>query len=213
MMNYRQTFYKSHWILLGIVLLLSLCTSVSAHPNTMLAYRIFFKFEGLKVTDVGENWTFDDITSQELIKKYDLDKNTPLNKKKSIEIGNKIMDDLYEDRYFTYIFVNGHDLGKIRASGFKAQITKGILSVAFNTHLPSAIDVVKKNLSVQVMDIDYTVITMIARKKPVILIGAPKGSCKVNIDERRHKGFAVPNDPYGLGLLAPQKWIGVKCKN
>lgn len=208
-MNRLRSFFIT-----GFSLFLAFGMSLSAHPNTTIDYRIFFKFDGLKVTDIGESWTFDETTSQELMRKYDLDKKITLSKKEAVDIGKKLMESLFEVRYFTYISVDGRDLGKIEASGFKARITKGIVSVAFNSPLPSPVDVTKSDLRVRVEDIDYTVTIKPSQKKPVLLIGAPKERCKVTIKEKRPLGgiFFSP-DLYEMDMFVPPKEIGVNCKD
>jgi len=206
-MNKLKAFF-----IFGMVLIFTLSKNLEAHTDVIINYRIFFKFNNLKVTDIGENWAFDKITSEELIKKYKLEKKTTLNKKESTSIGQKIMEDLWEVRYFTYISVNHQDIGRIKASGFKAQINEGILSVAFNNHLPKVVDVTKENLKIEVKDVDSLIKTKLVEKQPVLLIGTSKEDCKINIKEKRQRvNKFIEEDPF-MDLLYQEKEISVKCK-
>ena len=203
---------KTFLYLISIVIFLGFSKNLYAHNNTMISYRIFFKFDGKNLTDIGESWTLDIITSQELLLKYNLSENKKLNKKDSIKIAKDIMQDLYELRYFTYIKVDNKDLGVIKASGFKAQLTNGNLTIAFNNHLPSPIDMSKKNLSVEVKDVEDVIITDLAEKKPVLLLGAPKDFCKIDIKENWDKNSFDKSDTDIVSVAIPPKQINLICK-
>lgn len=198
-------------ILVVISMLLFLTKDLLAHQGTTINYRIFLKFDDLKITDVGESWSFDELTSKSLLKKYKLNDNTVLDQKESIAIGNRVMKGLENVRYFTYILENGKDLGKLKASGFKAKIKDGILSVAFNTPLPTAVDVSKKTLSIQVKDEDYVVETKLLSKKPVILLGISSKNCNIDIEEKRHVNGMFTKEELILMDYASPKEISISC--
>jgi len=191
-----------------VILILSFKENGLAHPNTIINYRIFFKFDGYKVTDIGQSWSFDKITSYQLMLEYDIAKKNKLNEKESKAIAKKIIQGLWEVRYFTYISVNNQDSGRLKTSGFKAQINGDILTLAFNTHLSLPVDARRKHLSVEIKDPDLTIITSIAQKKPAILIGKPKG-CSVNIKEKKLEGLA--KEYYSFGMFVSQKEVSVSC--
>lgn len=204
--------YLCGWKFMIIFLVLGSLLNLSAHPNVTINYRIFLKFKGLFVTDVGESWTFDKTTSKELMEKYNL-KDSPLDKTNSALVGKKVMDGLEELRYFTYISVDGRDLGKLKASGFKAQITDGTISVAFNNQLNSPLDLTKKHLSIQIKDMDELVITNLVEKNPVILIGANKKDCRIDIEEVKEENMGgIKEEDLFIDLLPLQKKIDINCK-
>ena len=199
--------------LIPLILMISCFTSsLVAHQGTTINYRIFFKFDAFNIIGVGESWTFDELTSKMLLEKYKVKENTILNKKESIDLGNKIMDGLENVRYFTYIYVNGKDLGVLEASNFKAKIDGSILTVAFNNQLSTAVDVSKKTLSVQVKDIDYTIETKLLPKKPVVLLGIPEENCNINIEEKKNVGGVFTLEELFLMDFAPPKEIKINCK-
>lgn len=205
----------SRFKLLILVSLVLLCfiNPLLAHQGTTINYRIFFKFDGFNVTGVGESWTFDELTSKILLEQHKQKENAVLNKEESVRLGNKIMEGLENVRYFTYILVDGEDLGLLKASGFKAKINGGILTVAFNNQLPTPVNVSKKTLSVEVKDIDYTIETKILPKKPVVLLGISEKSCNISIEEKEIEGGAFSTEDLLLMEFSIPKEISINCKN
>lgn len=184
-------------------------TSLFAHPETTINYRIFFKFSGDKVTDIGESWTFDKTTSSDLLKMYNLNPNATLSKKTSLKVGKEILSGVAEDRYFTYIFKGKKDIGKVKASGFKAQVTKGLVSVAFTNRLPSPIDAYKNTINIQVKDETEGIRTVPLKKSPVILLGTTKKNCKIDVEDISDSlGFQEPSSDAPFLLHN----ISIKCK-
>lgn len=187
--------------------------NIYAHPNVMLEYRIFFKLDNYQVKSIGESWVFDKITSKELMQKYKI-KDSKLNKKQSTELAKKIMEGLYDVRYFTYISVDSEDIGRVKASNFKAQIKDKTLSIAFNINLPNPINLKANNLSVEVKDPDASVTTVLAHKKPVILIGTEKNSCQISIKQKNNpmKDILSKKDIFMTAMAFPLKKVTISCK-
>lgn len=188
-----------------ILLLLIFSVTLFAHPNPTIYYRIFFKFDGIKVTDIGESWTFDKETSEELLKMYGLKKGVSLDKKKSAKVGEEIMKGVAVDRYFTYISKDRRDLGEVEATNFKAEVTKDLVSVVFINRLPSPIDVSKSTLSMQVKDPTEGIKTKLLEKNPVVLMGKAKNECDIKM-----RDIANTQDFRATSPLI-QKEISLKC--
>jgi len=200
---------KAKIYLILVLIILGINTNLFAHPNSILNYRLFFKFDNNKVTDIGESWIFDKVTSQILISKYNIKSTGKLRKKDSIKIGEKLMEELSSARNFTYILVDEKDLGKIKTSGFNIEIDDGIFSIAFNNHLPSPIDVTKNTLIVEIKDVDFTIITNLVEKNPIILLGASKENCKIDTK------LIYPNfkDFYDVSMITPYNQVKLKCED
>lgn len=210
---FKNSFPKFSIFAMAFILLFSSSKDLMAHAGTTINYRIFFKFNGSEITDVGESWSFDEMTSEMLFSKYKLEKDTTLDKKESIELGKMIMEELSGLRYFTYISVDGKDLGEIKASGFKAKIKGNVLSVAFNNPLPLPVDVSKKTLSIEVKDIDATIETKLLPNKPVVLLGMDSKNCNIDIkDSPFTGGFFTPEELFNMDIIPP-KQIEINCKN
>lgn len=194
-------------------MILVFSSTLFAHDGTTIYYRIFFKFNGFCITDIGESWTFDERTSRGLMRIYDIEKNSTLDKNSSIQIGTKIMKGVSVARYFTYIFLDGKDLGKIDATKFKAQTTNNIVSIAFNNHLPNPIDTRKANLSILVEDKTKTLEMKLVEKNPAVLIGAPKKSCKIDIKNKTSNNDISTMEKYSMGMSVLQKVVYISCKD
>jgi ABC-type uncharacterized transport system substrate-binding protein len=209
-----MSIFKNSLLVVSLVFSLFLAKDAYAHPNVMIEYRIFFKFDKYSVTDVTQSWVLDKTTSKELMQKYHIDQNLKLDKKQSHKLAKKIMEGLYELRYFTYIYINDNDIGKIKASNIKAQIKNGVISLAFNNHLPRAVDVRKDKLSVEVKDPDSSVITVLAEKKPTILIGAPSDTCKTKIKQKSNpmNNSMFKQDMFSTAMLFPLKKVVLYCE-
>lgn len=196
-----------YFLNLAIILLFN--ATLFAHDGTTINYRVFFKFDGFYLTDIGQSWTFDETTSEGLMEMYKL-KNIKLEKAKSIKIGTKIMNGVASYHYFTYIFVNGKDLGKIDASKFKAQVSNSIVSVAFNSHLSKPIDTRKSILSLIIEDKTQGMEMKLVDKNPVVLI--PKQECKINIKDKISANNLSAMQNYSMGIAIPKK-ITLDCKS
>lgn len=110
-------------ILIGFFLI-SFTKELLAHPETMVNYRMFFNMKNSVITDIGQSWTFDKITSELLLIRYSPSEEDFESKKD--EISKNILEGLSELHYFTYISVDGNIIDKIKPSGFKAKIKDGL---------------------------------------------------------------------------------------
>jgi len=213
-MNILQAFLKNSFFFILFSFIFVFSKNVYAHENVMFEYRVFFKFDNFNVTDIGESWTFDKITSAELIEEYNVDTKIKLNEKQSRALGKRIVEHLLEVRYFTYISVNNIDIGSVKASNFKAQIKNEIISLAFANHLPSPVNVKKDTLSIEVKDPDLSVITVLSQKKPVIFIGASKDMCQISITQAKDPSENIfsKEDILNDDLIFPSKKVSIICK-
>ncbi|MBO0661625.1 DUF1007 family protein [Jiella sp. MQZ9-1] len=158
----------------GLVVGLVLATGgpAIAHPNIMMQCRVLFNFKGDLINGIGEAWTFDQTFSDELMKDFDADHDGKLSDAESRRMGAQVMTNLGASRYFTYISVDGQDIGKPKASGFRAAVQNGIVSIAFAVPLPQPIDPRQHKLTVEIKDQEFFVYALFATPSPVLIKGA-----------------------------------------
>jgi len=188
----------------AFLLLMALAAPAQAHPNIVLDYRLVFDFDGTDVTDIGESWSFDAAFSEELLSDFDTDRDGTFNAEETRAMGDEILGNLSEVRYLTYIFVDGHDLGKLEPFGFRTQVRDGVVTLAFGNHLPAPVDASRSRIAVQIKDPDFMIMALPAEKQPVFFRGVPKGRCSTEIGDK-------PQDAYYGGLIVPQE-VSVTCK-
>ncbi len=203
----RSRFLKAlpvHLLPMILLFAVGLSLPAKAHPNIRLDYRLLFNFKGANVTAIGETWTFDPQFSQELLSTFDVDRDGTFSAAETKAMGHKILKNLSESRYFTFVSVDGHDLGKLPPIGFKAQARHGTVTVAFGSRLPAAVNAAKSHLSVLIKDPGFVVLTRLAKQRPVVLRGAPKGHCRSQVVDD-------PQDAYFGGLVVPKE-VSLTCK-
>ncbi|MBP0616224.1 DUF1007 family protein [Jiella mangrovi] len=153
------------------LILAALGGPASAHPNITMTCRVLFNFAGNSVDGIGEVWTFDAGFSAELLKDFDANKDGLLSDAEAAAMGKDVMKNLGDSRDFTYVFVDGHDLGAIKTEGFRARAENGIVSIAFGVPLKTPVDPRIHKLSVEIKDEEFFVFATFATDRPVLMRG------------------------------------------
>lgn len=189
-------------LFLGFAALLS--APAEAHPSTSLNYRLLFTFEGSRITDIGESWTFDPLFSQELLSDYDKDGDGAFDQSETKIMGRDILANLSRSHYLTYITVDGRDLDAFVPFGFRARNSDGIVTIAFSNHLMAPLEASGSTIAVQVKDPGYVVLTAPAQNEPVILRGVTMDMCAVRI-------LNSPAEAYTHGMITTQQ-VDLTCR-
>jgi ABC-type uncharacterized transport system substrate-binding protein len=170
-------------ILYGAAALLGSGSLASAHPDTAVEDRVTFLFRGAQITAIEESWTFDPGYSQTFLTDYDTQPDGGISEAGSKLIAQRIQPNLAEVRFFTYVWLNGRDLGNLPVRDFVATASGGRLTFTFVLDLPAAIDPRREALKVEIYDHDYYAALLLADDEPVRFRGAKGIVCEPRIRE------------------------------
>lgn len=152
-----------------------------AHSNITMAYRVIFNFENDVVRKISEFWTFDDLFSDEMLTRYDVDHDGKFNERENRRMGDEILDNLSSYGYLTYVTAGGQDIGTLFPEGFRATTHGGVVTFAFVLRLPTPVDPRRTPLTLEIRDPDFAVTAFPAAKNPVMLQGAEGGRCRTRL--------------------------------
>jgi tRNA threonylcarbamoyladenosine biosynthesis protein TsaE len=190
-------------LLLGASAAFGPSSPARAHPDIRIENRVSFIFEGPRVAGIEESWSFDPGYSAELLADYDADRDGHLSAAESQAIARHIVPNLAEERYFTYVWVDGRELGALLLRDFVATASGGRVTFSFIVDLPSPVDPRHQALKVEIDDRDYYAEFRLAEKDPVRL-REPRGvACAPRVrDDVEHAYF---------GYVYPQE-ITLSCR-
>lgn len=129
----------------------------AAHPDILMSYRVLFDVHAGAIDTIGESWTFDRTFSAELLADYDGDGDGAFSPDESAALEREVLPNLAAVRYFTYVNVDGADIGGLAPTGFQAAAKNGIVTFALALTLPQPMDPALKKLTVQIEDPDFSV--------------------------------------------------------
>jgi ABC-type uncharacterized transport system substrate-binding protein len=165
-----------------------------AHPHVFIDNRLTFAFADGKVASFKTDWRFDEIFTEDLLGQFDVDGDKQFSAAESEQVKEGTLPNLAAFRYFTYIYLNGKDLGTMTPSSFVADVIDGVVRFRLTYQLPHPIDPRREKLAVSIYDQEYYVEVLLAEKAPVTIDG--DAACKAHIaDDPAHAyfgGFVVP---------------------
>lgn len=167
------------------------------HPDIKIENRVTFIFKGAQVTGIEESWTFDPNYSKTLLADYATNGGGNISAAESRAMGEHILPNLAEVRYFTYVWVDGHDLGTLSVRDFNAIARGGRVTFTFVADLPSPVDPLHQALKVEINDRDYYAGIRLMEKEPVRLQD-PRGiACAPRLRddvENAYFGYVYPQE-------------------
>jgi ABC-type uncharacterized transport system substrate-binding protein len=175
-----------------------------AHPHVFIDNRVTFLFTGDKITGFRENWLFDEVFSDQLLQQFDQGQNGSFSAEESEAVGAGTLPNLARFRYFTYVWVDGKDLGRLDPHDFHASAKKGLVTFDFRVDLPKPVDPLKQELALEINDRDYYVEVLLAKEQPIAFKGLNHLACEPSVT------MDVGNAYYG-GFVYPQR-ITLKCR-
>lgn len=187
---------------MGFGFLLPICAS--AHPHVFVDNRVTFIFAGAKIIGFRENWLFDDVFSDQLLQDFDKDGDGRFNAAESDDIAKNTLPNLDQFRYFTYVWVDHKDLGKIPPKDFRASAKDKLVSFDFLVKLSKPVDPLKQDFAVEINDREYFVEVLLAKEQPITFQGMNGISCEPSVAKD------VKNAYFG-GFVFPER-ITLKCK-
>lgn len=183
-------------LLLGANAAAGLGSPAWAHPDIGIEDRVAFIFEDARVTGIEESWTFDPGYSENLLADYGAGDGY-ISAAQSRTMAERILPNLAAVRYFTYVWVDGRDLGTLHPRDFVATATNGRVTFTFVVDLPSPVDPLRQALKVEINDRDYYADIRLAEKDPVRLRDPRGVSCAPRLRDdvdNAYFGYVYPQE-------------------
>jgi ABC-type uncharacterized transport system substrate-binding protein len=171
------------YILLGVSALFGSASPAFAHPDTSVEDRVTFLFQGTQITAIEESWTFDAGYSQSFLADYKTQPDGGISAAGSKLIAQRIQPNLAEVRYFSYVWLDGRDLGNLPVRDFVASASGGRLNFTFVVELPQPVDPRRQALKVEVYDHDYFAAFALIDEDPVRSRGQQDIVCEPRIKD------------------------------
>ena len=173
---------------LAAILVLTGTLPASAHPLIHMHCRILFNFDGRAVNAFGQTWTFDEHYSGHLIEDFDTDGDSAFSPAEIAAMKKTVLPAMARRRTFTFVSVDGRDLGAIAPYTFDAAVKNGIVTFAMSMALPAPVDPGRNRLSVEIRDPGFSVEAVFADTDPVVLSDPPSPACAGDIAEGSVRG-------------------------
>jgi ABC-type uncharacterized transport system substrate-binding protein len=196
----------SRWaagLLLAAGALIASSSLVCAHPDIAVEDRVTFVVKDARITGIEETWVFDPGYSSSFLTDYKTERDGSISKGVSDQIAKRIQPNLAEVRYFTYVWLDGRDLGNLPVRDFVVAVSGGHLSFTFVVDLPAPVDPRRQALKLEIYDHDYYAAMELAEKEPVRFPNAGGLDCEPKIREDKENAY--------FGDVYPQE-ITLTCR-
>lgn len=182
-----------------------LCSSAlaSAHPDVAVEDRVTFVVGDAGISGIEETWVFDPGYSASFLTDYKTERDGSISKSVSVQIAKRIQPNLAEVRYFTYVWVDGRDLGNLPVRDFVVAASGGHLSFTFAVDLPAPVDPRRQALKLEIYDHDYYAAIELADREPVRIRNASGLACEPRIRDDTENAY--------FGNVYPQE-ITLTCR-
>jgi ABC-type uncharacterized transport system substrate-binding protein len=178
--------------------------TAAAHPHVFVDNRVTFDLADRKIIGFRENWLFDEVFSDQLLQQFDTDQDGAVSAVESQQIAATTLPSLAKFNYFTYVWVDGKDLGRLEPSDFLASAKKGVVTFDFMVKLPEPVDPRRQVLALEINDRSYYVEVLLAKQDPIEFQGQGSLACSASVTKD------VEN-AYYAGFVFPQR-IAVQCR-
>lgn len=178
--------------------------TAAAHPHVFIDNRVTFNLADQKITGFRENWLFDEVFSDQLQQQFDTDQDGAFSAAENRQIAATTLPSLANFNYFTYVWVDGKDLGRLEPSDFHASAKKGVVTFDFMVKLPKPVDPRRQALALEINDRSYYVEVLLAKQDPIEFRGQGGPPCSASVTKD------VKN-AYYAGFVFPQR-IAVQCR-
>ena len=117
-----------------------------------------------KIAGFRENWLFDEVFSDQLLQQFDTDQDGTFSAAESQQVAATTLPSLANFNYFTYVWVDGKDLGRLEPSDFHASAKKGVVTFDFMVKLPKPVEPRRQALALEINDRSYYVEVLLAKQ-------------------------------------------------
>ena len=190
-------------LLLAASALIGWSSPAAAHPDIAIEDRVTLIFSDARVTGFEETWTFDPGYSQSFLTDYATERDGSISAAGSKLIAERIQPNLAEVRYFTFVRLDGRDLGNLPVRDFVATASGGRLSFTFTVDLPAPVDPLRQKLKLEIYDHDYYAAISLAGDAPIKFRSAGVFACEPRIREDKENAY--------FGDVYPQE-ITLSCR-
>jgi len=190
-------------LLLAASALIGWSSPAAAHPDIAIEDRVTFIFRDAGVTGFEETWTFDPGYSQSFLTDYATERDGSISAAGSKLIAERIQPNLSEVRYFTFVRLDGRDLGNLPVRDFVATTSGGRLSFTFTVDLPAPVDPLRQKLKLEIYDHDYYAAMQLMDEEPVQFRNMTGIACEARIREDAENAY--------FGDIYPQE-ITLSCR-
>ena len=170
-------------LLLAAGAVVGAASPASAHPDIAIEDRVTFIFKAARVTAIEETWTFDPGYSLSFLADYKTERDGGISAAESKAIAERIQPNLAEVRYFTYVRLDGRDLGNLPVHDFVATVSEMRLVFTFVVDLPAPVDPLRQALKVEIYDHDYYAAILLAEDEPVRFRNMQGVACEPRLRE------------------------------
>jgi len=175
----------------------------AAHPDIAIEDRVTFIFKDARATGFEETWTFDPGYSQSFLTDYATERDGSISAAGSKLIAERIQPNLSEVRYFTFVRLDGRDLGNLPVRDFVAMASGGRLSFTFTVDLPAPVDPLRQKLKLEIYDHDYYAAMQLMNEDPVRFRNMTGIACEARIRDDIENAY--------FGDIYPQE-ITLSCR-
>jgi ABC-type uncharacterized transport system substrate-binding protein len=165
---------------------------------------VTFDLADQKIAGFRENWLFDEVFSDQLLQQFDADQDGAFSAAENRQIAATTLPSLANFHYFTYVWVDGKDLGRLEPSDFHASAKKGVVTFDFMVKLPKPVEPRRQALALEINDRSYYVEVLLAKQDPIRFQGQGSPTCSASVTKD------VKN-AYYAGFVFPQR-IAVQCR-
>ena len=178
-------------------------TLASAHPDVAIDDLVTFVVGDAGITGIEETWVFDPGYSASFLTDYKTERDGSISKAVSAQIAKRIQPNLAEVRYFTYVWLDGRDLGNLPVRDFVVTASGGRLSFTFKVDLPAPVDPRRQALKLEIYDHDYYAAILLADDAPIKFRNAGALACEPRVRDDKQNAY--------FGDVYPQE-ITLSCR-
>jgi ABC-type uncharacterized transport system substrate-binding protein len=189
--------------LLAAGALLASSAGAWAHPDIAIEDRVAFIFSDARVSAIEETWIFDPGYSLSFLEDYGTKPGASIPPAAREVIAKRIQPNLAEVRYFTYVRLDGRDLGNLPVRDFVASTKDGHLIFTFVVDLPAPVDPLRQDLRLEIYDHDYYAAIELADPDPVQLRNPGRLACEPKVRDDAENAY--------FGNILPQE-ITLSCR-
>jgi len=155
-----------------------------AHPHVFVEAREEIVFDDAgKITAIRHVWRFDDAFSAYATQGFDVNRDRVFSMEELQPLAQVNVESLKEYHYFTYVDVDGKQVGLGQPSEYWLQHADGLLTLFYTLPLAEPLDPAGHTVRIDVYDPQYYVAVDLVRDTPFTFAGAAPKGCTLTVKE------------------------------